>query len=173
MALGLIVIASVGKFAGAFIGGEIGGLTRRELIGSSHKVDEIKRYLGDDSLGYLSLAPLVACDRVVIPVEPHALGLPGVASVIASIERAIRPDTQGPGGGFFSSIKGQPDVVAGTVDPGDVLRFAAGNIDASPAVFEWKSDTTPPAAVIDARSSAIACSGIPTARSRRPVPVTE
>src|SRR6478736_696863 len=40
------------------------------------------------TLGYLSLAPLVACDRVVIPVEPHALGLPGVASVIASIERA-------------------------------------------------------------------------------------
>src|SRR6478752_6572160 len=32
MALGLIVIASVGKFAGAFIGGEIGGLTRRESL---------------------------------------------------------------------------------------------------------------------------------------------
>ena len=31
MALGLIAIASVGKFAGAFIGGEIGGLTRREV----------------------------------------------------------------------------------------------------------------------------------------------
>jgi Kef-type K+ transport system membrane component KefB/nucleotide-binding universal stress UspA family protein len=30
MALGLIAIASFGKFAGAFIGGEIGGLTRRE-----------------------------------------------------------------------------------------------------------------------------------------------
>ena len=40
------------------------------------------------TLGYLSLAPLVACDRVVVPVEPHALGLPGVASVIASIGRA-------------------------------------------------------------------------------------
>lgn len=40
------------------------------------------------TLGYLSLAPLVACDRVVIPVEPLALGLPGVASVIASIDRA-------------------------------------------------------------------------------------
>jgi cellulose biosynthesis protein BcsQ len=40
------------------------------------------------TLGYLSLAHLVACDRVVIPVEPHALGLPGVASVIASIDRA-------------------------------------------------------------------------------------
>jgi chromosome partitioning protein len=40
------------------------------------------------TLGYLSLAPLVACDRVVIPVEPHALGLSGVASVMASIERA-------------------------------------------------------------------------------------
>jgi Kef-type K+ transport system membrane component KefB/nucleotide-binding universal stress UspA family protein len=32
MALGLIVIASVGKFAGAFIGGKIGGLTRRESL---------------------------------------------------------------------------------------------------------------------------------------------
>jgi amidophosphoribosyltransferase len=29
--------------------------TRRELIGSSHKVEEIQRYLGSDSLGYLSL----------------------------------------------------------------------------------------------------------------------
>jgi Kef-type K+ transport system membrane component KefB/nucleotide-binding universal stress UspA family protein len=32
MALGLIAVASVGKFAGAFIGGEIGGLTRREAL---------------------------------------------------------------------------------------------------------------------------------------------
>jgi chromosome partitioning protein len=40
------------------------------------------------TLGYLSLAPLVACDRVVIPVEPKALGLAGVASVMASIARA-------------------------------------------------------------------------------------
>src|SRR5205823_6999318 len=32
MALGLIAIASVGKFAGAFIGGAIGGLTRRESL---------------------------------------------------------------------------------------------------------------------------------------------
>jgi len=39
------------------------------------------------TVGYLSLAPMVACDRVVIPVEPLALGLPGVASVIASIDR--------------------------------------------------------------------------------------
>lgn len=32
LALGLIAIASLGKFAGAFIGGEIGGLTRRESL---------------------------------------------------------------------------------------------------------------------------------------------
>jgi nucleotide-binding universal stress UspA family protein len=32
MALGLIAIASVGKFVGAFIGGEIGGLNRREAL---------------------------------------------------------------------------------------------------------------------------------------------
>ena len=42
------------------------------------------------TLGYLSLAPLVSSDRVVIPVEAHALALPGVASVIAAIERARR-----------------------------------------------------------------------------------
>jgi len=42
------------------------------------------------TLGYLSLAPLVASDHVVIPVEAHALSLPGVASVMASIERARR-----------------------------------------------------------------------------------
>ena len=42
------------------------------------------------TLGYLSLAPLVASDRIVIPVEAHALGLPGVAGVVASIERARR-----------------------------------------------------------------------------------
>jgi Kef-type K+ transport system membrane component KefB/nucleotide-binding universal stress UspA family protein len=32
LTLGLIAIASLGKFAGAFIGGEIGGLTRREAL---------------------------------------------------------------------------------------------------------------------------------------------
>jgi Kef-type K+ transport system membrane component KefB/nucleotide-binding universal stress UspA family protein len=32
MAVGLIAIASIGKFAGAFVGGEIGGLTRRESL---------------------------------------------------------------------------------------------------------------------------------------------
>ena len=32
LALGLIAIASLGKFAGAFIGGEIGGLSRRESL---------------------------------------------------------------------------------------------------------------------------------------------
>jgi chromosome partitioning protein len=42
------------------------------------------------TLGYLSLAPLVACDNIVIPVEAHALAMPGVASVMASIERARR-----------------------------------------------------------------------------------
>jgi chromosome partitioning protein len=42
------------------------------------------------ALGYLSLAPLVSSDRVVIPIETHALGLSGVASVVASIERAHR-----------------------------------------------------------------------------------
>jgi len=40
------------------------------------------------TVGYLSLAPLVRSDHVLIPVEAHALAIPGVASVIASIERA-------------------------------------------------------------------------------------
>jgi chromosome partitioning protein len=40
------------------------------------------------TVGYLSLAALVASDWVVIPVEPSALGMPGVASVIDSIGRA-------------------------------------------------------------------------------------
>ena len=40
------------------------------------------------TVGYLSLAPLVACDHVVIPVEAHALALPGTASVVTSIQRA-------------------------------------------------------------------------------------
>jgi chromosome partitioning protein len=42
------------------------------------------------TLGYLSLAPLVASDSIVIPVEAHALSLPGVASVVTSIGRARR-----------------------------------------------------------------------------------
>jgi chromosome partitioning protein len=40
------------------------------------------------TLGYLSLAPLVGSDHVVIPVETHALALPGAASVVASVARA-------------------------------------------------------------------------------------
>lgn len=41
-------------------------------------------------LGYLSLAPLVASTRVLIPVEGHALAIPGVTSVLGSVERAQR-----------------------------------------------------------------------------------
>ena len=40
------------------------------------------------TVGHLSLAPLVATDHVIIPVEAHALALPGVASVVDSIRRA-------------------------------------------------------------------------------------
>ncbi len=40
------------------------------------------------TVGHLSLAPLVATDHVLIPVEAHALALPGVASVVDSIRRA-------------------------------------------------------------------------------------
>jgi chromosome partitioning protein len=42
------------------------------------------------TLGYLSLAPLVASDHVVIPVEAHAIAMSGVSSVVASLERARR-----------------------------------------------------------------------------------
>ena len=34
LTLGLIAIASIGKFGGAFLGGELGGLTRRECAGA-------------------------------------------------------------------------------------------------------------------------------------------
>jgi chromosome partitioning protein len=40
------------------------------------------------TVGPLSLAPLVGTDYVVIPVEVHALAMPGVASVVDSIMRA-------------------------------------------------------------------------------------
>ena len=40
------------------------------------------------AVSYLSLAPLVASDHVVIPVEAHALALQGAASVVDSIQRA-------------------------------------------------------------------------------------
>lgn len=42
------------------------------------------------ALGYLSLASLVVSNHVVIPVEAHALGLVGVATVMTSIDRARR-----------------------------------------------------------------------------------
>lgn len=42
------------------------------------------------TLGYLSLASIVVSDRIIIPVEAHALGLVGVATVIGSIDRARR-----------------------------------------------------------------------------------
>jgi chromosome partitioning protein len=40
------------------------------------------------AVNYLSLAPLVASDHVIIPIEAHALALPGAASVVDSVERA-------------------------------------------------------------------------------------
>ena len=42
------------------------------------------------TLGYLCLASIAVSNHVVIPVEAHALGLVGVATVIASIDRARR-----------------------------------------------------------------------------------
>ena len=39
-------------------------------------------------VGYLSLAPLVASDHVVIPIETHALALSGLVSVVESVQRA-------------------------------------------------------------------------------------
>jgi chromosome partitioning protein len=42
------------------------------------------------TVGHLSLVPLVASDHVVIPVEAHALALPGAAAVRTSVQRARR-----------------------------------------------------------------------------------
>ena len=39
-------------------------------------------------VGYLSLAPLVASDHVVIPIEAHALAMSGLVSVAESVQRA-------------------------------------------------------------------------------------
>ena len=39
-------------------------------------------------VNYLSLAPLVASDHVVIPIETHALALSGLVSVVNSVRRA-------------------------------------------------------------------------------------
>ena len=36
LTLGLVLIASIGKFGGAFVGGELGGLTRREVPRARH-----------------------------------------------------------------------------------------------------------------------------------------
>lgn len=41
-------------------------------------------------VNYLSLAPLVASDHVVIPIETHAIAMSGLVSVMESIERARR-----------------------------------------------------------------------------------
>jgi amidophosphoribosyltransferase len=59
--------------------------SRRELIGAVKTVDEIREYLGVDSLGYLSLEGLRACEpnpddfcyacftgQYPVPVDPHA-----------------------------------------------------------------------------------------------------
>ena len=52
--------------------------TRKELIGSSHSVDEICRYLGADTLGYLSLPNLLrALGDVIDRAPPGAKHLPG------------------------------------------------------------------------------------------------
>ncbi len=42
------------------------------------------------SVGYLSLVPIVVSDHLLIPVEAHALALPGVAGVLESMELAKR-----------------------------------------------------------------------------------
>lgn len=40
------------------------------------------------TVSYLSLAPIVASDHVVIPIETHALALPGVTTVVETIKAA-------------------------------------------------------------------------------------
>ena len=40
------------------------------------------------SLGYLGIAPLTACDEVLVPVEAHVLAMSGLASLMETIGRA-------------------------------------------------------------------------------------
>ena len=47
LAVGLIVIASVGKFAGAFVGGKIGGLTRPRIAGARLRHERARLDRGD------------------------------------------------------------------------------------------------------------------------------
>ena len=80
-------------------------------------------------LGYLSLAPLVACGHVVIPVEAHALAMSGVASVMVSIDRArrrVNPQVQLLG------------IVACRVNPTSHARDVVGQLRArfGPVMFE-------------------------------------
>jgi len=62
--------------------------SRRELIGALKTVDEIRDYLGVDSLGYISLEGLLACEKdgtkfchacfsgqYPVPIDPHATKL--------------------------------------------------------------------------------------------------
>jgi chromosome partitioning protein len=77
------------------------------------------------TLGYLSLAPLVASEHVVIPVEAHALALPGVATVITSIERARR--NINPGLGLLGIVACRVNTTAHTRDIVARLRTQFGS----------------------------------------------
>jgi amidophosphoribosyltransferase len=70
--------------------------TRAELIASSHSVDEIRRYLTADSLGYLSLSGLIAAVQEQERDAPSSLGAhsSGAQSPGAQVE-GVRASREG------------------------------------------------------------------------------
>ncbi len=63
--------------------------TRAELIASSHSVEEIGKYLGTDSIGYLSLAGLAESVRAVEAKGPHGAAAGGYCHACFSGEYPV------------------------------------------------------------------------------------
>ena len=133
MALGLIAIASVGKFAGAFVGGEIGGLTRREAfalacgMNARGSTEVIVATIGL-SMGALSqnlftmiVAMAVATTMAMPPMLRWALGRVPIRKAerdrlereefeargfVANLERLLLTVDESPNGKFASRLAG-------------------------------------------------------------------
>jgi K+:H+ antiporter len=155
MALGLIAIASVGKFAGAFIGGEIGGLTRRESLAlacgmnARGSTEVIVATIGL-SMGALSrtlsgmVVPMaIATTMAMPPMLRWALARVPIRKeererlereefeakgFVANLERLLLAVDESPNGKFASRLAG---VLAGTGGiPITLLPLSKGHIEA-------------------------------------------
>jgi len=89
--------------------------TKGELIASSHSVEEIRRFIGLDSLNYLSLEGLLegeTPDRAIIPFVWHVHG-------------RVRGALQGPGPQGLLRETNSPHVME-NMDAKEILDIAAG-----------------------------------------------